>query len=170
MTDIVDAQKSPSTGLDAFIVYVNDLVQWAWVTRADTAQLILRMGEDCAYIRLGDVEQPMRFLRQMSGAPPIRFGTAGFRSDILDDFNPARHYTAFVFVGFWLPTPAAICLLWAWEVASFIRYKGHWSPKDILSGNIGIRHGRLVKRYGASILPSLIAADLSEPPRTPSHD
>ncbi len=164
MTDTADPQKSPQTGLDAFIVYVDDLVRWARVTRSNTAQLILRMGEECAYIRLGDIHRPVPFLKQMSGAPPLRFGTEGFRQDILDDFNPARHYTAFVFVGFWLPPRAAICLLWAWEVASFIRYKGHWSEKDIRSGKIGIRHGRLVWRYGATILPALIAADLSEPP------
>jgi hypothetical protein len=159
-------QEQTSAGLDAFIVYINDLVYWARATGSDTTQLILRMGEDCAHIRLGDVDRPVQFLRQMAGAPPVRFGTRDFRFDILDDVNPARHYTAFVFVGFWLSPFWAICLLWAWEVASFIRYRGHWSQKDIRSGKIGIRHGRLVRRYGATILPALIASELSEPQDT----
>lgn len=169
MTDNSNTKRSPLIGLDGLIAYVSDLVERMPTTPSGTTQLVLRMGEECAYIRLGDIGQPMRFLKQMAGAPPVRFGTKGFRADILDDYNPVRHYTAFVFVGFWLPTFAAVCLLWIWEVASFVRYKGHWSQKDIHSGIIGIRHGRLVRRYGATILPSLVAADLSEPPNLPSH-
>lgn len=155
-------ESNPATGIDGFIAYVSDLVRWASTTKSSTIQVILRLSAECAYIRPGDIGRPIQFLKQMAGAPPVRFGTRGFRSDILDDQNPARHYTAFVFVGFWLPTLAATGLLWAWEVASFVRYKGHWSPKDITSGNIGIRHGRLVRCYGATVLPGLIAADLAE--------
>jgi hypothetical protein len=164
LTDNSNRQRSPLTGLDGFIAYVSDLVDKLPATQSGTTQVVLCMSEECAYIRLGDIGQPVKFLKQMAGAPPVRFGTQGFRSDILDDFNPARHYTAFVFVGFWLPVLVATLVLWAWEIASFVRYKGHWSPKDIHSGNIGIRHGRLVRRYGATILPSLMAADLSETP------
>ena len=82
--------------------------------------------------------------------------------EVVDDYNPARHYMAFVFVGYWLSTLPAEIVLWCWEIAGFIRYRGQWSPKDIVSGKIGIRHGRLVRRYGAPILPGLVAAELAE--------
>ena len=104
----------------------------------------------------------MRFLRQMAGAPPLQFGVEGFRRDLVDDLNPARHYTAFVFTGYWLPRWAALLVLWLWEVAGFVRYRGEWSWPDVSSGQVGIRHGRLVARYGPTVLPGLMAADLEE--------
>jgi hypothetical protein len=101
----------------------------------------------------------------MAGPPPRSFGTAGFAAWLVDDANPARHYTAFVFVGFWLPALLAQAVLYAWEAAGFVRYRGYWSPADVLSGQVGIRHGRLVRRHGPAILPALIAHDLAEKPR-----
>ena len=108
-----------------------------------------------------DITRPVRFLRQMEGAPPLTLGTAGFRPDLVDDANPARHYTAFVFVGFWLPYLPAIVVLWFWEVLGFIRYKGQWSPADIRMGYVGIRHGTLLRRSVPAVLPRLIERDLA---------
>ena len=150
-----------SGGIDAFIADVSRLAAQTSQTQSGAFRFILRMGEDYAYIRLTDIWHPLRFFKQMAGMPPVSYGTQGFNETILDDYNPARHYTAFVLVGFWLPTFLAIIMLWLWEVASFLRYKGHWSQKDIVSGKIGIRHGRLVRRYSPTILPSLIAADIA---------
>ncbi len=104
---------------------------------------------------------PVSFSAPSHDTPPRQLGTSGFHADVVDDLNPARHYIAFVFVGYWLPTPFARAALWIWEVASFIRYRGHWSAKDITSGNIGIRHGRLVRRFGPVVLPGLIAAEMA---------
>lgn len=149
------------TGADDFIAYVSEQAQRAPADWAGAAWFILRISEDCANVQLQDVWRPRRFLGQMAGLPPLRFGTEGFDPELVDDLNPARHYIAFVFVGFWLPQLLAVLLLWLWEVAGFIRYKGEWSQRDIVCGQIGLRHGRLVNRYGAVVLPSLIAADLT---------
>jgi hypothetical protein len=120
------------------------------------------LGEDFAYIRLQDVTRPKTFLRQMAGAPPIRIGTRGFRGDLVDDAHPARHYVAFLVAGYWLPRWAALLVLWLWELAGFVRYGGKWSWPDVASGMLGIRHGRLVRRYSAVILPALLASELAE--------
>ncbi len=98
----------------------------------------------------------------MAGAPPLQLGAGGFRADILDDQNPARHYTALLFVGFYAPAWLALMVLYGWEVAGFVRYRGHWSWPDIRGGLLGIRHGKLVRKYGPTILPALIAAQLAE--------
>jgi hypothetical protein len=148
-------------GLDGFISVVSALTAEAVSGRRSDAWLIRRMGEDFAYIRLQDVLNFPRFLRQMAGEPPVRFGITGFWPAVVDDKNPARHYTALLTVGYWLPMPAAILVLWLWEIAGFVRYRGHWSWPDLANGYIGIRHGRWVRRYGASILPGLIARHLS---------
>ncbi len=129
----------------------------------DSRAVVWRLGEDFAYICRQDVKHPLRFLRQMSGNPPIRLGNRGFRKDLVDDANPARHYIAFVVVGFWLPRPLADGVLWLWEIAGFVRYSGKWSRADIASGFLGIRHGRQVRREGVAVLPGLVARDLAEP-------
>lgn len=126
-----------------------------------SAEFVLRISDDYAYIRPRDLRNPLRFLKQMAGVPPIQLGTDGFRADLVDDQNPARHYTALLFVGFWLPYPLAWLVLYAWEMAGFMRYRGHWSPADVRCGLVGLRHGKLVRRYGPTILPALIAADLA---------
>jgi hypothetical protein len=120
-------------------------------------------SEDYAFIRLQDIRHPLRFLKQMAGAPPWQFGPEGFRAQVVDDSNPARHYMAFVFLGFWFPHWLAILGLWMWEVAGFFRY-GYWASKDMLMGYIGIRHGRHVRDDGPVVLPGLIAAELADPP------
>ena len=153
---------SPIRGVDAFIADVSRHVAAAKPGRRGCERLVNAIARDYAYIQLRDVDRPLRFLRQMAGAPPIQFGTDGFASALVDDLHPARHYTAFVFIGYWLPRLPAILFLWAWEIVGFIRYRGHWSQNDINSGYVGIRHGRLVRRYGPSVLPGLIAADVAE--------
>lgn len=124
------------------------------------AQFILLIADEYCYIRLRDVWNPVRFFKQMSGKPPVRFGPDGFIQELVDDDDPARHYTAFVFIGFWFFTPLAILILWLWEVLGFLRYGFSWSQEDIRLGHIGIRHGRQVRRQGPLILPRLIAQDL----------
>ena len=135
------------------------------MTQADqqglsTRDFVLQIAERYSYIRPQDAPKyPKQFLKQMAGLPPVRFGTAGFLGSIVDDDEPARHYMAFVFVGYWLPTLLAILVLWAWEMLGLVRY-GHWSQPDVRSGHIGIRHGRAVRKEGPTILPKLIHRDL----------
>jgi len=148
-------------GLSGFVHYLAMQAGAAQPGQLGAILFICRIGEDCAFIRLRDLVNPLRFLRQMAGAPPLRFGTAGFGPQIVDDQNPARHYIAFVFVGFWLPLLPALLLLYAWELAGFVRYRGEWSERDVLCGKIGLRHGALVRRHGPAILPGLAAAELS---------
>lgn len=150
-------------GFDAFLAAVEDLAARVYARQVTPAQAIQRLGEDYAFIRLRDLAQPLRFLRQMAGHPPIRLGVIGFRHDLVDDQNPARHYTAFLVLGYWLPFWAAWLSVWLWEIAGFMRYGGKWSKADLESGMVGIRHGRLVRRYGMTVLPGLMAAELAEP-------
>jgi hypothetical protein len=158
------------TGLDDFVATIEKFTAEAAVAemaegrpptgrRRDT-RLITRLGEEAAHIRPGDIRHPLRFLRQMAGNPPRRFATSGFRPDVVDDHNPARHYVAFLVVGYWLPMLLALCVLYAWEIAGFVRYGGVWSKRDVRSGMIGLRHGRRVRREGAEVLPKLVRADL----------
>lgn len=127
----------------------------------DSNQVVRRLSEDFAYIRWQDVGHPYKFLSQMEGSPPIQLGTKGFRAELVDDRNPARHYVAFVAMGFWLPYWLAMAVLYLWETAGYIRYGFQWSPEDILSGKIGIRHGNAVRHQGIDMLPELMAVDLA---------
>jgi hypothetical protein len=67
-------------------------------------------------------------------------------------------------VGYWLPAPLALLMLWAWEIAGFVRY-AYWSQPDMRSGYVGLFHGRMLRRYSHTILPALMARDLTETPR-----
>lgn len=153
-------------GVDAFIAGVSAYASAAKPGWWGTVRFILQIGEAYAYIRLQDLYNPLRFLKQLEGAPPVRLGTHGFSPVIVEpgDANPARHYTAFLFVGFWLPPILAVPVLYLWEVLGFLRYRFHWSDEDMRSGYYGIHHGRLVRRYGPTVLPALIARDLAERP------
>lgn len=147
-------------GLPAFLADVNARVQEAMQRNEPTQTFVLASAERYAYICLDDFpRRPLQFLKQLSGKPPICFGTAGFRPSIVDDQEPARHYTAFVFVGYWLPMLLAVPVLWAWELLGLVRY-GHWSQPDIRSGYIGIRHGRALRKAGFALWPELIHRDL----------
>ena len=150
------------TGLDQFLDYLQAMAVQSPPGWAGSVWFVLRVGEDCAGIRTQDVGAPLRFLRQMAGAPPRQFGTSGFAPEIVDDDNPARHYIAFVFVGFWLPAVLATPLLYLWEVAGFVRYGGYWSPKDVVNGRIGIQHGCWLRRTSPALLPALVAGALAD--------
>ena len=127
----------------------------------NSAMVVRRLAEDFAYIHLRDVWNPYKFLRQMEGEPPVRLGTEGFRTDLVDDENPARHYMAFVALGYWLPKVIALVMLFGWEVAGFVRYGFTWSKEDMASGLMGVRHGNAVRRRGVGVLPDLMARDLA---------
>lgn len=153
-------------GLPAFLADVNARVQEAMQRNERTQTFVLASAERYAYICLDDFpRRPLQFLKQLSGKPPICFGTAGFRPSIVDDQEPARHYTAFVFVGYWLPMLLAVPVLWAWELLGLVRY-GHWSQPDIRSGYIGIRHGRALRKAGFALWPELIHRDLGADAQT----
>jgi hypothetical protein len=157
-----DAMIAEITGIDAFVADVSRRVAISSPDWQGTTRFIQDIAEAYAYIRPQDMRSPLRFLKQMAGAPPVQFGNKGFRRSLVDDQNPARHYTAFVFVGFWLPVLLATLVLWTWEILSFFRYGGHWSTADMRMGQVGMQHGRLVRRHGPAVLPSLIRRELTE--------
>ncbi len=126
----------------------------------ESSKVIQRLGEDCAFIRWQDMRSPIKFLRQMEGHPPLRLGVEGFRPELVDDKNPARHYMAFVVMGYHLPYPLALVVLYLWEIAGFVRYGFKWSKADMRNGLCGVRHGQAVRRYGIEVLPELMAAEL----------
>ncbi len=161
MTHPCSDQPAPG-GLTALIAQTSALAAAYPMSRRGTQRFLLAFAERFAYIRPQDIWNPYRFLSQMEGAPPTELGITGFRQSLLDDTNPARHYAAFVFVGYWLPNVLGLLIMWAWELAGFLRYGLNWSYPDVRSGYIGLFHGRLIRRYGHTILPALMACDLSE--------
>lgn len=159
----------PGGGVDGFIAAVSRMAAQTQPGSGGKRRFMLEAGESFAFIRLQDVGRPLRFLKQMAGQPPQQFGSDGFRADMVDDKNPARHYMAFVFLGFWLPNWLAVVGLWLWEVAGSVRY-GYWASKDLQMGYIGIRHGRAVRSAGPTVLPGLIAAELAAPPEKENEE
>lgn len=155
--------QSRGEGVEAFIDHMTANVSRAVRNSVSWSHFVNEIADQYAYIRLRDIKNPVRFLSQMAGVPPVQFGDLGFREELLDDRNPARHYVALLYVGFYLPTWLAIITLYVWELAGCVRYGVHWSQADIRSGMVGVRHGALVRKYGPTILPSLIAAHLVEP-------
>lgn len=105
--------KKTGSGVDAFI-RARRATRRKITQQQSTTHFILQISDDFAFIRLRDLRHPLRFFKQLSGTPPIQFGTSGFRKEIIDDANPARHYTAFVFVGYWLPMALGWLVLIAW--------------------------------------------------------
>ncbi len=160
-------------GVEEFIATIEAMAARAAPGRAGTRAFIRELGAACAYIRMEDIRHPLRFLRQMAGQPPLRFGTRGFNPAMVDDQNPARHYSAFVVVGYWLPGLLAWLVLYGWEIAGFVRYGGMWSANDVRAGKAGLRHGRAVQRQGPHVLPQLVQRDLALPREasaTPPHE
>lgn len=155
-----DASSLYMSGLQGLIAAT---LRYTQEEQGHTAQVIRRLGEDFAYIRWQDLRKPLTFLRQMAGSPPIRLGVEGFRRELVDDRNPARHYMAFVVMGYWLPYPLAVAVLYLWEILGYMRYGFVWSPPDILSGFTGVRHGNAVRHNGINVLPALMADELTEP-------
>ncbi len=151
-------------GLPTFVAALEQKLEQFGAEPQATTAFILRLGEEYAAIRLGDLRFPLRFLKQIAGEPPVVFNASGFRADLAENANDnvARHYTAFLFVGYWLPVVLAIPLMLAWEVLGFLRYRLHWSQQDLRSGWLGIQHGRAVRKAGAAILPGLVMRDLKE--------
>jgi hypothetical protein len=94
----------------------------------------------------------------------MKLGTEGFRRELVDDHNPARHYMAFVAMGYWLPYFLALAVLYLWEIAGYLRYGFTWSPADMKNGLVGVRHGNAVRRNGIGVLPELMVADLAASP------
>lgn len=147
-------------GCTAFLADVRTRVKEATANEMETKNFVLQSARRYSNIDVNDaIRRPKQFLVQISGSPPVCFGTPGFVEKIVDDQEPARHYTAFVFVGYWLPKILAIPVLWAWEFLGMIRY-GHWSQPDVRSGYIGIDHGRAIRKQGFTLWPELIERDL----------
>lgn len=127
----------------------------------DSDTVVRRLAADFAYIHLDDMRNPLKFLSQMEGAPPIKLGTGGFRPELIDDRNPARHYMAFVAMGYWLPKLLALAVLYAWETLGYVRYGFKWSAADMRCGLTGVQHGNAVRRQGVDVLPELMVRDLA---------
>lgn len=155
------------TGLEQFVETLESHARKAPPGPVGSARFLMGLAEECAYICMADLRHPVRFLRQMAGAPPVRFGISGFNPALVDDQNPVRHYMAFVVAGFWLPALLAVALLYAWEVLGFFRYGRVWSANDVACGWIGLHHGRALRRHGPWVMPTLVRRDLGMPPAPP---
>ncbi|MCC6455079.1 MAG: hypothetical protein IT328_09070 [Caldilineaceae bacterium] len=164
----VDKAMSPAMASSASLRGLKGLISATrrYITEEEgqAGRVVRRLSEDFAYIHLQDVWNPYRFLRQMEGSPPIKLGTEGFRPELVDDHNPARHYMAFVAMGYWLPYLLALAVLYLWEIAGYIRYGFQWSPADMKNGLLGVRHGNAVRHAGIEVLPGLMVKDLAADP------
>jgi hypothetical protein len=159
--DPIAPETSPQ-GVDRLIAETSLLAAKYPLSTVGTRAFLHCFVDRYAFIRPQDMWNPYLFLKQMEGAPPLRLGIDGFKRSLVDDINPARHYTAFLFVGYWLPNRLSLLVLWLWELLGFLRYGFYWSNPDVRSGYSGLWHGRLIRRYGHTILPSLMARDLTE--------
>ena len=153
--------NSSQLGINAFIEAIKQQAAQTSPGWKNTAQFILRISDAYAGIRFKDIRHPRRFLMQLTGNPPVRFGKQGFNPELIDDSEPMRHYIAFVFVGFWLPYPLAGAFLWIWEILGIFRH-GIWGEADMKLGWSGIEHGGHVRRHGPIVLSHLIKRDLGE--------
>ena len=161
MKDDVEMSADASLAMSGLAGLIASARRMIAEENGNSDRVVRRLSEDFAYIRLQDVWNPYRFLRQMEGNPPIRLGTQGFRQELIDDHNPARHYMAFVAMGYWLPYVLAMVVLYLWEVAGYLRYGFKWSEADMLSGLTGVRHGNAVRHQGIAVLPGLMEKDLA---------
>lgn len=157
-------------GIDAFIDYLCRQAGQVVSGRMGSTQFIGRVAEDCSNLRVREIARPLVFLRQVTEVPSHPFDATGFRPGVVDDELPARHYIAFLAVGYWLPAPLALLVLYLWEIAGFVRYRGLWSRRDLASGKIGIRHGRYVHSLGPAVLPGLVAGELAQRGVRPSGE
>ncbi|MSP13068.1 MAG: hypothetical protein EXR62_08925 [Chloroflexi bacterium] len=115
-----------------------------------------------AGLDLADWWRPWRWFRAMGSAkPPEDMGPAGFRVDLVDDNRPARHYVAFLMIGYYLTYPLGWLVMYGWEILGWVRY-GSFSRTDILLAKVGLQHGVMIRRDGPEILADLIVRDLLE--------
>lgn len=146
---------------ERFALYAGALADLAHAEGRSGAWFVLALARRCANVDFGALGRPRRFWRMLRQEPPICFGPRGFRAGLVDDFHPARHYSAFVLVGFFLPGPLARAFGWLWEWAEGVAL-GQFSPRDVGLSRLAARHGRAVRQRGPAALPALIRADLCE--------
>jgi len=142
-----------------FAAYAGALADQAASQDRDAAWFVLVLARQAANIDVGDLRRPWRFWRRLRQEPPVCFGPRGFRPALTDDFHPARHYSAFVLAGFFLPAPLGAAFAWLWEHAEGWLL-GSFSPRDVELARLAVRHGRAVRRDGPAALPALIRRDV----------
>ena len=146
-------------GCPAFAGYAETLAAQAAHEGRRTRWFMLELARQCGNVDLSRLGHPIRFWRSLRELPPKRFGNIGFRAELVDDFHPARHYVAFLMIGFFLPYPLALAFGWLWERAEGI-VLGEFSPRDVALGRLAIAHGRTVRQAGPAALPALIRKEL----------
>jgi RHS repeat-associated protein len=120
------------TECDKFATYVEDL---ATHTKSD-AEFIGRLGTEVAGLPSGRPEGT-------PGAPPVVFGASGFRRELVDDANPARHYSAYVTTAYQKGglVGAAAAVIREIPEGWGGRCRGGCSTQDVRLGLIGAQHG-----------------------------
>jgi hypothetical protein len=144
-----------------FIQYVEQLIGQAAREGRRPTWVMTTLARRCANIDLRRLRRPLHFWRSLRQLPPVRFGRSGFRAALVDDYHPARHYCAFLAVGFFLPTFLAIPFARLWEWAEGVVF-GEYSRRDVDLSVLAIRHARVIRRSGIEHLPALIRRDLCQ--------
>jgi hypothetical protein len=120
--------SSKTTDCEKFAQYVESLAR---DTKSD-AEFIQVLAEQMAGFPNGNSEAAPH------GVTP-QFGNTGFRSDLVDDANPARHYAAYLAVGFQKGGLPGAAIAVARELPGICG--GGCSVQDIRLGIMGANHG-----------------------------
>ena len=149
-------------GCHGFIEYVENLIERAAEEQRRPAWIMGTLARECANVDLRRLRRPLRFWHSLRELPPVRFGRDGFRRALVDDYHPARHYCAFLALGFFLPAWLAVPFARLWEWAEGVVF-GEYSPRDVALSELAIRHASALRRAGIDELPALIRRDLCQP-------
>lgn len=142
-----------------FAAYAGALAGQTAAQKRGATWFVLELARQAANVDFGELRRPWRFWRRLRQEPPVCFGPRGFRPALTDDFHPARHYSAFLLVGFFLPNPLGAAFAWLWERAEGWLL-GSFSPRDVGLARLAVRHGRAVRHEGPAALPALIRRDV----------
>jgi len=160
-SETISAARRPDS-CRRFVAYVAEQAERAAGERRGARWLALTLAHQCANVDFHLLRRPLHFWRALRQEPPVCFGPRGFRGSLADDFHPARHYSAFLMIGYFLPYALAAAFAWLWEAAEGI-FLGGYSRCDVALSRIAVRHGNILRRQGPAALAPLILRDLCEP-------
>lgn len=133
-----EGKQQEPTDCEKFAQYVESLAK---NTKSD-AEFIRILGEQIAGFPGGNSEVAPQ------GVTP-QFGSSGFRSELVDDRNPARHYVAYLAVGFQKGGLPGAAIAVGRELPGVCG--GGCSVEDIRLGVIGASHGASLRPNGQAI-------------------
>jgi hypothetical protein len=130
--------QKDATDCEKFAQYVESVAK----SSKSDAEFIRVLGEQIAGFSGGNSEEAPQGVTS-------QFGSSGFRSDLVDDANPARHYVAYLAVGFQKGGLPGAAIAVARELPGICG--GGCSAQDIRLGVIGANHGASLRPNAQAI-------------------